>query len=283
MLYGLIGVIAVIAVVVFSYLQHPKFGRLPEGDRLAEIERSPNYADEVFQNLVDTPMFTEDKSFMQVLFENLGTRGERLRPVNNVPSVKTDLLGLDPSEDLMVWMGHSSFYIQLGGKRILVDPVFSAGAAPLSAFNRAYAGTHDYSVEDMPEIDALLITHDHWDHLDYPSIVGLQSKVAQVITALGVGAYFEQWGYEPAIIREGDWYDSFEVGEGLRIHLIPARHYSGRMLTRRKTLWAGFVLETSERRILISGDSGYGTHFSEIGQRFAGFDLVSLDSGQWTV
>jgi L-ascorbate metabolism protein UlaG (beta-lactamase superfamily) len=102
-----------------------------------------------------------------------------------------------------------------------------------------------------------------------------------VVTALGVGAYFQEWGYDSERITEGDWFDSFELGGGITLHLIPARHYSGRMLTRRQTLWVGFVLETPERRLLFSGDSGYGLHFAEIGKRFDGFDLVALDSGQY--
>lgn len=281
MVYWLVGLVVALVVAAFAYLQHPKFGHLPEGKRLAQIEQSPNYRDGEFHNLIDTPMFTEDKSFMQVLFENLRSSGERLRPLDNIPALKTDLKALDPSEDTIVWLGHSSFYAQLAGRRILIDPVFSEGAAPIGVFNQAYAGTSDYSAEDMPPIDVLLITHDHWDHLDYPSIDSLKPKVAQVIAPLGIGAYFEQWGYNDEFVHEGDWFQSFELGEGMRVHLIPARHYSGRMLTRRKTLWTGFVLETPEQRWLFSGDSGYGPHFAEIGERFGGFDFATLDSGQY--
>lgn len=281
MLYWLAGSIVVMAVVLVAYLQHPKFGRLPDGERLALIQRSPNYVDGEFHNLIDTPMFSQDKSFLQVLFENITTKGERLRPLENIPAIKTDLHALSPDKDLLVWLGHSSFYLQLAGKRILIDPVFSEGAAPISAFNKAYAGTSDYSVEDIPPVDTLLITHDHWDHLDYPSIESLKPKVQRVVSPLGVGSYFQEWGYDKERIDEGDWYDTFALGDGVSVHLIPARHYSGRMLTRRKTLWAGFVLETPKRRLLFSGDSGYGPHFAEIGKRFGGFDLVSLDSGQY--
>lgn len=280
MLYGLAVCVLIAVLAVLAYLQHPKFGERPSGARLAALKQSLNYAGE-FQNLIETPMFTEDRSFLSVLIENLRTSGERLRPPDEVPLVRTDLHALDRQEDVVGWLGHSSFYVQLGGKRILIDPVFSEGAAPIALFNRAFAGSSGYSAADMPPIDALLITHDHWDHLDYPSILSLQPKVDQVVTGLGVGAYFEGWGYAGERIREGDWFDRVELGDGVVVHLIPARHYSGRMLTRRQTLWTGFVLETPSRRLLFSGDSGYGPHFAEIGARFGGFDLAALDSGQY--
>ncbi|MEQ5856859.1 MBL fold metallo-hydrolase [Halomonas sp. YLB-10] len=265
----------------WAYLQHPKFGELPEGNALATIKRSPNYVDGAFRNLVDTPMFTQNRSFLSVLVENLRASNEGLTPEDAIPSVKTDLQALNVDQDLVIWLGHSSYYVQLGGKRILIDPVFSEDAAPVPFANRAFAGTNPYSAEDIPSIDYLLITHDHWDHLDYPSITALKSKVGNVVTGLGVGAYFEQWGYDPENVHQHDWNDTLELDDELTLHVLAARHYSGRMLQRNQTLWVGFALETPERRLLFSGDSGYGPHFAEIGQRFDGFDLVALDHGQY--
>ena len=102
-----------------------------------------------------------------------------------------------------------------------------------------------------------------------------------MVVPLGVGVYFEQWGYAQDKVREGDWYDKLAIDNNFAVHLTPARHYSGRALTRNKTLWAGFVLESGQRRILLGGDSGYGPHFKELGQRFGSFDLVALDMGQY--
>ncbi len=279
--YGLVGIVVIMIVAGLVYLQHPKFGQLPEGDSLSTIERSSNYRNGQFQNLVETPMFAGDKSFLEVLLQNLRSDSDGLAPTGSIPSVKTDLKGYESEKDLVVWFGHSSFFLQLNGQRILIDPVFSDYAAPLPRLNAACAGTNGYTASDFPDIDALLITHDHWDHLDYPSVMDLQSRVAQVVSPLGVGSYFRGWGYEASKVWEGDWYDSFELGNEVRIHLIPARHYSGRLLTRGKTLWAGFVIETPDRRLLFSGDSGYGPHFATLGERFGSFDLVSLDSGQY--
>ena len=122
---------------------------------------------------------------------------------------------------------------------------------------------------------------DHWDHLDYATATALRSKVGQVVCPLGVGAHFEAWGYGKETVFEGDWYSVLEGKDGFAIHILPARHFSGRSLTRNKTLWAGFALVTPERRIFFSGDSGYGKHFAEIGARFGGFDLAMLDCGQY--
>lgn len=280
-LLWLLGVVLVASGSVWAYMQHPKFGDLPTGDHLSLLQTSPNYRDGQFQNLIDTPMFTQDQSFMSVLFENLTADSAQLRPEQAIPAQPLDFHALDPDEDLVIWLGHSSFYVQMAGKRILIDPVFSDYAAPVPFVVRAFDGTSRYTATDLPAIDYLLITHDHWDHLDYASIQALQPKVGQVITPLGVGGYLRNWGFSQQQVMEGDWYDAFDLNEQLKLHLIPARHFSGRLLTRGKTLWAGFVLEGSDKRLLFSGDTGYGPHFKEIATRFDGFDLVALDHGQY--
>ena len=268
-------------VGVFSYLQLPVFGKLPSGERLANIEQSPNHADGAFHNQIDTPMRTTDQSewsmWMQTLF---GDEGQP-RPPSAIPAVKTDLKALDPTQDLVVWLGHSSFFVQLGGQRILLDPVFSTHAAPIPAANRAFEGTSLYTTDDLPEIDVLLISHDHYDHLDYPSIRALEPKVRRVIVGLGLGAHFERWGYDLAKVHEADWNEAVALTPQVQVHLTPARHYSGRTFTRDQALWVGFALVSAERRLFFSGDSGYGPHFAEIGQRLGPFDWVALDMGQY--
>jgi L-ascorbate metabolism protein UlaG (beta-lactamase superfamily) len=245
------------------------------------IENSPHYADGRFRNLLPTPILTEDSNVVSALFTSMTTRGERLRPSAPLPVWKTDLKSLDRHADLVVWFGHSSCFIQLAGKRLLIDPVFSTNAAPIPFANRAFDGTSVFSADDMPEIDCLLITHDHWDHLDYASVRKLEPKTRLVVTALGVGTYFRHWGYARGKIREADWFSVVKAEADLSIHALPARHFSGRMLIRDRTQWAGFALETPRRRIFFSGDSGYGPHFTEIGRRLCGFDLAVLDNGQY--
>lgn len=265
----------------YAYLQHPKFGALPQGAHLELIERSKNYVDGTFRNLIDTPMRTQDTSFASNVMSMVFDRNPNLKPTAPLPSAKVDLSALPQDKDTVVWLGHSSYFVQLSGKRILIDPVFSTNAGPFPRTNEAFAGTSPYTADDMPAIDVLLVTHDHWDHLDYPSAKSLLPKVGQVVTGLGVGEFFGQWGYPLDRIYEADWNDVLDLVPGLRIHVLPARHYSGRMLTRNKTLWVAFALEASQRRLFFSGDSGYGPHFREIGERFGSFDLVALDMGQY--
>jgi L-ascorbate metabolism protein UlaG (beta-lactamase superfamily) len=272
---------AALALGAFALLQYPKFGSNPAGGRLERIKRSPQYANGVFHNQIATPVLAGDTSTFEILTRDLFEHVENLRPDGPVPVTKTNLKSLDPEQDTIVWLGHSSFFVQLAGKRILIDPVFSLYASPVPFSIRAFAGTSLYSAHDMPAIDMLLITHDHWDHLDYATLTALKDRVGQALVPLGVGAHLESWGYAPAQIHEADWYDKLAVADRLTIHLIPARHYSGRGLTRSKTLWGGYVLESGDRRILFSGDTGYGPHFKQLAQRFGSFDLVALDMGQY--
>lgn len=277
--------VAVSALSLFLFLQHPQFGGSPEGERLEQIEKSPNYSDGEFQNLDPTPVITEEEedegNFLVRLFNHFTNRPDGLYPEGEMPAVKTDLHALDPEEDLVIWFGHSSFFIQLDGVRILADPVFSKDAAPIPFVNRAFEGTGIYSVDDFPEIDYVLISHDHWDHLDYPTVKDLEPKTGHIVAGLGVGAHIERWGYEPDRILESDWYDQIEGENGFTIHVVPTRHYSSRMLDRNETLWVGYVIESADRRIYISGDSGYGKHVYEIADRFGPFDLVAPEFGQY--
>ncbi|MYM61893.1 MBL fold metallo-hydrolase [Pseudomaricurvus sp. HS19] len=281
MLYSLVATVLLAVVGVSLFLQHPKFGRLPNGEHLAAIQASPNYVDGEFRNQLDTPLFTEQQSMAFVLIENRRTTSDRVRPDAALPVEDPGFDTLDSQQDMVIWLGHSSYYVQLAGQRLLIDPVFSEAASPVSFINKAFVGTTVFSAAEMPPIDHLLITHDHWDHLDYSSVLSLKPKVGQVACGLGVGSYFRQWGYEPAKVVEGDWYDSVELSNEVTLHFIPARHYSGRALKRNQTLWVGIVLETPKRRLLFSGDSGYGPHFADIARRFGDFDLVVLDQGQY--
>lgn len=277
----LAALVITVVLAAIAYLQHPVFGRLPEGDRLTRIQHSPNYVGGLFQNQIDTPLQTSDQSEFSMLMERFQGEKGQPRPPAPVPATKTDLKALDASQDLVVWLGHSSYYVQLAGRRILIDPVFSENASPIPRTNVAFEGTSLYSAEDMPAIDVLLISHDHYDHLDYPTALALRDKVAHVVVGLGVGAHFERWGYALEKIHEADWYDTLALIEGLAIHVTPARHFSGRTFDRDKSLWAGFALVSPQRRLFFSGDSGYGPHFAEIGERYGPFDWIALDTGQY--
>lgn len=275
----LLSIILIIVVGVFIFLKNPKFGKLPDGERLAKIEKSPNYKNESFTNLNYTPQMTGEGGFLKIMKDMFNAKNRR--PVDIIPSVKTDLLNLDRDKDILVWFGHSSYFMQIDGKRFLVDPVFCGNASPFSFMIKSFKGTDIYTPADIPEIDYLIITHDHWDHLDYKTIKKLKPKIRKVITGLGTGAHLERWGYNPALIFENDWYEHIDLETGFSVDVTPARHFSGRGTKPNQSLWASFVLQTPTIRIFIGGDGGYDEHFTEIGEKFGGFDLAILENGQY--
>ncbi|MBO1552116.1 MBL fold metallo-hydrolase [Yersinia pseudotuberculosis] len=162
--------ILVVAGAVVIFLHTPVFGYLPEGQRLSKIVQSSNYIDGQFRNQVDTPMFSEGNNFLTVNYKYLFTKTERLIPEKPLPVIKTDLKRLDRNQDVVIWLGHSGYFIQLNGKRILVDPVLRPRASPVGFGGKAFPGTTSYQPDDLPDVDYLLISHDHYDHLDYPTL-----------------------------------------------------------------------------------------------------------------
>ena len=264
-------------------MRKAKFGKQPAGARLERIEQSPNYRNGKFQNLHHTPTLTEGYHFVGVTYEFFFKKNPRRRPADRIPTTKTDLLNLQPQDDVLVWFGHSSYFIQLDGKKMLVDPVFSGNASPLPGTNKAFPGTDRYDVDEIPELDYLFITHDHYDHLDYDTVSRLQPKVKRVLCGLGVGAHLEHWGYDAAKIVEADWYETIDLGVGFTAYTRPARHFSGRGFSANKTLWLSFLLQTPTMKIYIGGDSGYDTHFAEIGNEFGPIDLAILEDGQYNI
>lgn len=271
--------IVLFAFAVFMYMKLPKFGKIPVGQRLERIQKSPHFKDGIFLNLNHTPQMTNEKGFWQMMKEYFSATNKI--PSAPIPSIKTDLLNLSPDEDVLIWFGHSSYFLQIDGKRILVDPVFSGNASPFSFSVKAFEGTDRYSPKDIPEIDYLVITHDHWDHLDYKTIVELKPKIKAVITGLGTGAHLEYWGFDSKLITEMDWFEKTEFDDNFIFHTTPARHFSGRGFTHKKSLWVSFVLQTPTLKIFIGGDGGYDTHFAEIGKTFGEIDLAILENGQY--
>lgn len=278
-----LSIIITLAIVAILFVRQTKFGKAPSGARLEMIKKSLNYKNGKFQNDHFTPMLTEGYSMAGATYDFLFRKFPRQKPTDTVPSIKTDLLKLPIDSNVLVWFGHSSYFIQINGKRFLIDPVFSGNAAPILNSNKSFIGTDIYTAADMPEIDYLLITHDHYDHLDYETVIALKDKIKTVICGLGVGSHFEYWGFDTSIIIEKNWNESIISDNDITIHTASARHFSGRGFTRNNTLWLSFILQTPNLKIYIGGDSGYDTHFAEIGEKFGGFDLAILDNGQYNV
>ena len=281
MFLGLLTVCALLVIGVVIFMRQPPFGATPEGERLERMEKSPNYKNGAFRNLENTPNLAEGVSMSDMLWSFLFKKTPRQVPAAPLPSVTTDLHGLPSDTDALVWFGHSSYFMQVDGRKFLVDPVFSDHASPVSFTTKSFPGTSVYHVPDMPDIDYLVITHDHWDHLDYRTVKALQPKVGHVICPLGVGAHLERWGYPPEKITELDWHESVPLADGFSLRATPARHFSGRGFKRNGTLWASYVLNTPTQRLFLGGDSGYGKHFEQIGRQYGPFDLAILENGQY--
>jgi L-ascorbate metabolism protein UlaG (beta-lactamase superfamily) len=266
---------------IFGLIEMARFGKMPSGERLAKIKLSPHFKDGAFQNQSVTPQLTGGATYAKVMKQILFGLPKRSAPVDPIPSMKTNLLSLDLHENCLVWFGHSSYFMQVDGKRFLVDPVFSGSGSPFSFMTRAFKGTDRYTTDDLPPIDYLFITHDHYDHLDHKTFRQLIPKVGTIITGLGTGEHLEHWGFDPARILEKDWYQHIDLEPGFTVDTIPARHFSGRWFKRNQALWTSFVLQTPGQKIFIGGDSGYDKHFAEAGHTFGGFDLAILENGQY--
>lgn len=275
------GIVSVLFIGTFLFLRQPSFGRLPQGERLERIRRSPNYKDGVFKNLQPTQLMTGSRSRWQTLREFLFADRSGLEPDMPIKAVKTDLKRLPADENLMVWFGHSSYLLQIDGRRILADPVFHT-ASPVPFLYKPFAGTDIYKPEDMPDvIDYLVISHDHWDHLDYRTVVALKDRVHKVVCPLGVGEHFERWGYGKEQIVELDWMEEARLDGGFTVYCLPARHFSGRGLKPNQSLWASFLFDAPSLRVFMGGDSGYGTHFRRIAELHPGIDWAILENGQY--
>ena len=280
-MYILLSLMLLISALTVIILNQKQFGKTPTGERLERIKHSPNYHDGSFQNLSKTPVMAEGKSYFTVAKESFFAKKIRETPVDSIPSVKTDLLHLDRNKDVLIWFGHSSYFIQLDGKRFLVDPVLSGHASPFSFTVTAFKGTDRYTAEDIPGIDYLIITHDHWDHLDYETVMKLKPKIKNIICGLGVGEDFEFWGFDKKLITELDWSEQKMLEKGFFVNALPARHFTGRGFKRNQSLWVSYLLETPSMKIFIGGDGGYDKHFAEIGKKFGPIDIAILENGQY--
>ena len=195
------------------FLSQASFGHIPQGKRLERIKQSPNYDGKQFVNEVETVTMTGDRGVFAVWKDFLFGDKSQTVPDTALNVIKTDLKSLPQDRDWIVWFGHSSYLLNLSGKKVLVDPVFYQGS-PVSFVNKMFKGTDVYKPADMPDIDYLVISHDHWDHLDYRVVTELEPRVKHVVTGLGVGEHFEYWKYPVEKLTELDWWESADLGEG---------------------------------------------------------------------
>lgn len=262
-------------------------GKLPSGKHLERLKQSPNYKKNAFQNLSATPMMRDDISYWKMMREFIKKNKDTVPP-RVLPSVKTDLSKLDSLTPVIVWFGHSSYFIRIENKNFLIDPVFSGNASPLSFMIKAFRGSNIYKAEDMPVIDYLILTHDHYDHLDFRTVRKLRSKVSKIYCSLGVSSHLRYWGFDSNKIIEMDWWETQQLEndlpagrQGILLTAAPARHFSGRGIKRGQTFWSSFILNTKDHNLYLGGDSGYDSHFKEIGHKHGPFDIAILEAGQY--
>lgn len=207
----------------------------------------------------------------------------RIRPAAPIPVQPIDPLFLKENQQAKaLWLGHSSLLIKLDGKTILLDPTFRKTLSPVEFFGgKRYSDKLPVEIEEIGAIDVVLVSHDHYDHLDGSTIKKIKDQVRCFCVPLGVGKHLERWGVAPEKIKELNWWAE-EVIDGLTIACTPARHFSGRgILDRDTTLWCSWVIAGRQAKVYFSGDSGYGPHFAEIGNKYGPFDLTFMECGQY--
>ena len=271
----------VLVVATFLFMQQKSFGKLPSGERLERLKKSPHYKNDRFQNLVGTPTLAKDASYVGMMVDFM-SKGVDREPSKDLPVVRTDLKTLKNEQPTIVWFGHSSFLVQMKGRNILVDPIFSLRPSPVQYVgSKSYPGTMAFTPGDFPHIDAIIISHDHYDHLDYNTITAMKERTDLFCVPLGVSEHLLHWGVAQEKIREFDWWDSMTLFDDFQLTSTPARHFSGRGFQRDKTLWSSYALVTPGYKIFIGGDSGYDSSFKTIGEKFGQFDIAMLECGQY--
>lgn len=276
---NLLVVLIVIVIIGYAVLNYyPAFGGKHSKEKKAAFRQSKQYQDGKFVNQVPTSWDTSFGSMVSMMKDFIKGTPDR-KPKSHIPMVT---FTHEPTADAKItWFGHSAFLLEIDGKSILFDPMFGKAPTPFPLRSQRYSGKLPFEIEELPMIDAVFLTHDHYDHLDYGSIMKLKGKVKRFFTPLGVGSHLERWGISPEIISEHDWWSEFEF-DGIQFACTPARHFSGRGLTNRdSTLWCSWVIIGQNTKIYFSGDGGYGPHFKEIGEKYGPFDVTLMECGQY--
>ncbi len=277
---SLIGILLVIGI---SFLNSsPQFGAKSTGKNAVNIQKSPNYEDGKFQNVEETVIMKKmDYSTFPDYFTS---RGNKI-PDWSIPVKKIDPNYFDNQQDSLTkvtWFGHSALLLEIDGRKIFLDPMLGNVPAPHPLLgSKRFNNTLPLAIDLLPQLDAVLISHDHYDHLDYESIIKIKGKVNQFYVPLGIGAHLTSWGVEKDKIIELDWWDKASF-EGLTLVSTPARHFSGRgLFDRYSTLWCSWVIQGKDDNIFFGGDSGYDPTFKKIGNIYGPFDFTMLDCGQY--
>jgi len=277
--------IAVLFVTAFLFIRFsPQFGGKPSAAHIEAFQKSGRYSNGIFVNEIPTSMEMGFGKFISILKDYIvGVPNQAPRiplPVQSIDSL--DIVNRPDTITRLTWFGHSAFLLEIQGKNILIDPMFGPTPSPHPWLGKKrFTEGLPIAVEKLQRIDAVIYSHDHYDHLDYESVMKLKEKVGVFYTPLGVGMHLAEWGVAKDQIYELNWWDEIQLDD-LTFKCAPARHFSGRAFTDRfSTLWASWVIQSPTKNIYFSGDSGYGSHFKTIGEKFGPFDFAMMECGQY--
>ena len=257
-------------------------GTRPEGDCLERMKKSPNWREGRFVNRLDR----HDGPYFKMLTDWI-KGAENRKPKEEIPTLPltlADFASAPPTGLRITWLGHSTSLVEIDGHRFLLDPSWSERGSPMTWAGPKRFYAPPLPLDELPELDAVLISHDHYDHLDHRTVKALEERVPRYYVPLGVGAHLEYWGVPSDRIVELDWWDEVMVGK-IKLVATPARHFSGRsliMTDMNRTLWAGWALVGPEHRVFYSGDTAMFPGLKEIGERLGPFDATMLDSGAYS-
>ena len=277
-LFILLAIVSSIIVVSCS----PQFGgKVRKAEREA-FEDYPTYnaREKVFENLVETDMDFNWNSFWSLL-KDYTTSDSTRSPSKDITTISYHEFNQDSVPNFM-WFGHSAFLIQIEGKSILIDPMLSEVPAPYDFLGSPrYSKQLPVELEELPYIDFVIISHDHYDHLDYETIIRLKEKTGKFLVPSGVGVHLKRWEIDTSKIHELYWWEDVQL-EGLKFAFTPSRHFSGRgLFDRYETLWGGWIIQSKEHNVFFSGDGGYGKHYKQIGEKYGPFDFTMIECGQY--
>ncbi len=277
----------IVFLVVGGYLFikfRPDFGARPTAKQKLAYAETGHYSDGKFVNQIETNMDMDFKTVVGLLKQYMkgipNSKPDFVLPVKKIDSL--EIANHIAEKPKITWFGHSAILLEIGEKNILIDPMLSDAPSPHPWLgSKRYAKELPIEIQQLPLIDAIIISHDHYDHLDYKSILQLRDKTDQYFTPLGVGNHLVKWGVPKEKIQELDWWAETQF-DSLLLVCTPARHFSGRAFTdRNTTLWASWVIKNENHSIYFSGDSGYGPHFKEIGNKYGPFDFAMMECGQY--
>ena len=278
---GIIGALVITGILFVNF--SPQFGGKISKEQLIEYAKSENHNEGKFINIGGVTSEMSMGNMLKAIggmFKNI----PNAKPNSPIEVQKVDSLNIANyhSKTRFIWFGHSAFLLQMNGKNIIIDPMLSEVPAPHPLLGgKRFNKELPIEIEKLPKIDAVVISHDHYDHLDYESILKLKDKVSMFFTPLGVGVHLQEWGVPKEKIVELDWWQETKF-EGLNFISTPAQHFSGRGLSDRDhTLWCSWIIQSDEENIFFSGDSGYASHFKEIGDKYGPFDFAMIECGQY--